>query len=90
MGPVDLTAAGHPVAPPAGPPRAAALVDDAERAVPVTRTRIEFDVLGVRVPLEAADADVAVAEPDEHGGAGRRRLVAALERLARLDQREAA
>ena len=32
--------------------------------------------------LEAADADVAVAEPDEDRGAGRRRLVAAGQRLA--------
>ena len=38
--------------------------------------------------LEAADADVAVAEADQHRGAGGRGLVAARERLAGLDERE--
>ncbi len=38
--------------------------------------------------LEAADADVGVREADENGGAGRRRLVAAGERLAGLDEGE--
>jgi hypothetical protein len=33
-------------------------------------------------PLEAADADMAVAQPRQHGGAGGRRLVAAPQRLA--------
>ena len=40
-------------------------------------------------PLERADADVAVAEPRQHRRAGRRGLVAALQRLAGLEQREA-
>ena len=38
--------------------------------------------------LEGADPDMAVLEADEHGGAGGRGLVVALQRLARLDQRE--
>ena len=38
--------------------------------------------------LEAAEADVAVAEPDQHRRARRRGLVAAHQRLAGLDQRE--
>ena len=38
--------------------------------------------------LEAADADVAVAEADQHRRARRRGLVAAAERLAGLDERE--
>ena len=39
-------------------------------------------------PLEGADADVAVLEPDQHRRPGRGGLVVALERLAGLDQRE--
>ena len=38
--------------------------------------------------LEGADADVRVAEPHQHGGARGRGLVAAHQRLARLDQAE--
>ena len=38
--------------------------------------------------LEAADADVRMAEPDEHRRAGRRGLVAAHQLLAGLDQAE--
>ena len=38
--------------------------------------------------LEGADPDMAVLEADEDGRAGRGGLVAALERLAGLDQRE--
>ena len=41
-----------------------------------------------REALEGADADMAVAEADEHRRAGRRGLVIALKRLAGLDQRE--
>ena len=39
-------------------------------------------------PLEGADADMAVAEPGQHRRAGRRGLVAALQLLAGLEQRE--
>ena len=38
--------------------------------------------------LEGADPDMAVLQPDEHGGTGGRGLVVALQRLAGLDQRE--
>jgi len=40
--------------------------------------------------LKGADADMAVTEPHQHRRAGRRGFVAALQRLAGLDQREAA
>ncbi len=46
-------------------------------------------LLEVGEALEGADADVAVLEADQDGGAGRGGLVAALQRLAGLDQREA-
>ena len=41
-----------------------------------------------REPLEGAVADVAVAEPDQHRAPRRRGLVAALQLLAGLDQRQ--
>ena len=50
-----------------------------------------LDTLGiVHVPqaLEAADADMAVRQPDKHRRTRRRRLVMALQRLASLDHRE--
>jgi hypothetical protein len=45
-----------------------------------------FDLAEEGEPLEGADADVAVAEPGQHRRAGRRGLVAALQRLAGLEQ----
>src|SRR5262249_47746932 len=41
-----------------------------------------------RMALEAAETDVRMAEPDEHGRARRRGLVAAEEHLAGLEERE--
>jgi hypothetical protein len=40
------------------------------------------------MPLEAAEADVAVRQPHHDGGPGRAGLIAALQALAGLDQRE--
>src|SRR5690606_17651495 len=42
------------------------------------------------VALEAPEADVRVAEPDEHARARRRRLVVALQALPGLDEAEGA
>src|SRR5690606_29977182 len=48
-----------------------------------------FLVAVVGEALKSADADMAVAEADQHGGAGGGGLVAALQFLAGFDQRQA-
>jgi hypothetical protein len=47
-----------------------------------------FGLAQIEEALEAADADVGVAEPHQHGGACRRGFVVAREAFARLDQAE--
>ena len=47
-------------------------------------------VAPIRQPLKRADADMPVAQPHQHRRARRRRLVAARQFLARLDQRQRA
>lgn len=48
-----------------------------------------LDIADSREALKAADADMAMAEADQHGGPGGGGLVTAFQRFAGLDQREA-